>query len=329
MDIRTAAYELCKGLAAMPARKAIADLVTGLNNGSLSYNAEQQHAHILGYLMVSQETAQFASKPLPEYIEPLNPQQLKQLAGFHKAMTDMNAKCVSRLSNALPNCSATALSPYNRFKFNMPSDVDDVQIFPTKQLEDLVHAFHCHTQIDVAIQSSSAVPLTFSEPHYMQHIWKLEEDIEAGGALEAPPAIRYIDLEEHRDSQNRTFIRHIAAVSSIRASLSVLNQLIYQKLFADKLLMIDEDRIVKSGAYYLGTGGLTLVFQNANLFLLAQTDDIILSRNFASTTRKTELCRVEKLDPALGMLHIGEPRYVELRVIDENLNPYGLLFRSL
>lgn len=329
MEIRKAAYELCKELAHSPARSLITEVIRSLNNALLSYYAPQYHAQVIGYLMVSQERDRFANKPFPETILPLEDKQLNLLAGFQKKIFDLNQECVRPLTQALPNCTPKALSPYNRFDFKMPAKVEDVDIFPKGQLDTLTEAFHSHPQIEIAINSSSTRPVTFSEEHYMQYVWEFEEDIKVNGILKTPEALRDIEFHEHRDSQRRTFLRHIAAVTSIRASLSVLNQLIYQKLFDDKLMVIDENSIIESGSYYFQSGGFSAIFQNAGLLLLADTDDIILAKTLALSTPELKLCRIEKLDPILGLLHIGEPRYIELRAIDENLNPYSAMLRSL
>ncbi len=124
------------------------------------------------------------------------------------------------------------------------------------------------------------------------------------------------------------FFRHLGAILGLRASLSTLNQLIYTKIFSDKLLILDGDNIIKFGAYHFATGGANAVFLNAGLMFLVEVNDIIILRTNLLGQRVTKFCRVEALDPEIA-LDFGNPRYIELREIDESLNPYGLLFSDV
>jgi hypothetical protein len=329
MDIREAAYKLCKALAALPARTQIAEIIRSLHNTQLSYYGHRQYAQALGYLIINQQREELAARPLPIHVESLQEEKLKVIAGFHKQITDLNESCINTLTNALPNCTVQAVSPYNRFTYNPPAELSEVEIFPKEEAENLVSAFQSHPQIEIAINSASVIPATFSPEYYMQNVWNLEADIQTTGALKAPDDLERLDFRLRKDSPHRTFIRHIAAIASVRASLSVLNELIYQKIFDDKLLVIDETNTIKFGSYYLATGGCSVIYQDAGLLYFVDPYDIIMLKTILLGNPVTKLCRIELLDPSINLHHPGEPRYTELREIDQNLNPYGILFRTL
>lgn len=324
-NIRQAAYDLCKVISKDPARTQVADLIRSFRNTQLGYYGHRQYAQTLGYLIVNQEREQFERRPFPEHIEALRTDQLKVLMGFQNRVSELNKRCVRPLTEALPNCTFRALDPYNHLNYSPPDEIEDIEILTTEQTEGLVSAFNQHPKIAKALESSSGVPPTFSEEYYMQNTWGLEEDVTKAG-LEVPEQLQEMKFRAPKESANRRYLRHIAAVMSIRASLSVLNQLIYQKLFMDKLLVIDETNTIKSGPFYLGTGCSSVIFQHAGLLLLAEVGDIILLKRNVLGTPASKLCRVGLLDPYLPLLSPGEPRYAELREIDENLDPYGALF---
>lgn len=329
MEIRKAAFELCKTVGVSSGKKQIVDLMDSIRNTSLHYHGHELHAQALGYLLMHQKRTQLANKPIPLILEPLEDEKVKLLAGFHKKITELNERCVKPLTDALPSCTNKVLSPYNSFDLQPISEVAEIDIFAKKQADNLVEAFHNHPYIKNAIDSSSIIPITFSQEEYLEYTWRVENDIKASGALKRPQELEEILLRENQNSRNRTFLRHIAAVISLRASLSVLNELIYSKIFFDQLLCIDKNNTIRFGAYHTATGGSSVIFQHAGLMYLVETDDIIVLKTILIGNPVAKFCRVEMLDPHIPILDFGDPRYAELREIDENLNSYGILFDSL
>lgn len=331
MEIRKAAFELCKAVGISPAKKQIADLLGSIRNTSLDYHGHELHAQVLGYLLMHQKRTQFAEEPIGLKLESLDEDKVKLLAGFHQQLKDLNEKCVKPLIDALPNCTSKVLSPYNRFDLQSIPEFAEIDIFSKEQTDNLISAFHNHPQIKIAIDSASLIPTLamFPEESYLQHLWQIEDYIKESGALKIPERLDEIINREKQNSLDRIFSRHISAVLSLRASLSVLNELIYSKIFFDQLLCIDDDNIIKFGLYHFATGGCSVIFQNGGLIFLVETDDIIVLKTDIFGGIETRYCRVEKLDPHIPIIMPGEPRYAELREIDENLNPYGILFESL
>ena len=327
MEIRKATYELCKLISTLPERPKLANLISSMGNSQLGYYGHRQYAQVLGYLMVNQERANFDAKPFPEHIQPLPVETLKTLAGIHKRIVDLNQRCVKAITDKLPRCSFRVLSPYNRFAYVAPNDIPDLNILTDQQTNELVEAFQSHPKVAIALESSTSIPPTFSEEHYMQNVWALEEDIKKG-RLERPKELQELKFKVPKDAPRRIVVRHIAAVMSVRASLSVLNQLIYQKLFYDKLLVIDENNTIRFGSFHLESGCGSAIFQHAGLLYVMEVGDIVLLKTVLLHTPVSKLCRVEFLDPHIPLLDFGEPRYSELREVNENLDPYHALFHN-
>jgi hypothetical protein len=329
MTIRKAAFELCKAVGISPAKKQIADLIGSIRNTSLHYHGHELHAQVLGYLLMHQKRTKFAEEPIALKLEALDEDKVKLLAGFHRQVTDLNERCVKPLVDSKPNCTYKVLSPYNHFDLEPIPEIIEIDIFAKEQTDNLVNAFHSHPQIKIAIDTASVIPATFSPEHYIQHILEIEDAIKGAGALERPQEFVEIIERQHPSSPNRIYIRHLVALTSLRASLSILNELLYSKIFFDQLLNIDENNTIKFGSYHYATGGSSVIFQNGGLIFLVETDDIIVLRTNLLGEIATKFCRVEKLDPHIPIIMPGEPRYAELREIDENLNPYGIMFDSL
>ena len=331
MEIRRAAFELCKSVGASAGKKQIADLIDSIRNTSLHYHGHEIHAQAAGYLLMHQKRADFAQEPTSLQLEPLEEDKVKIFAGLHRQITELNKHCVKPLTDALPNCTSEVLSPYNRLDLQPMPEVTEIDIFAKEQTDNLIDAFQSHPHIKIAIDNTN-LPLNvlmFPPEHYMENLWRLEEEIKAAGALERPEKFMEIVQREKSNSPRRAFLKHLAAVLSVRASLSVLNQLIYTKFFSDQLPSIDDTNLISFGSYHFSTGGSSVVFQNGGLIFLVETDDIIVLKTNIFGEIETKFCRVEKLDPHIPIIMPGEPRYAELRDIDENLNPYGILFASL
>lgn len=69
-----------------------------------------------------------------------------------------------------------------------------------------------------------------------------------------------------------------------------------------------------------------MVFQLGGIFLIMEPNDIILANIVALPSSPLQLCRVERYEMPFPP---GEPAYVELRAIDENLNPFASLARHI
>lgn len=328
MSIRDEAYGLCKAIGISPARKLVHDLILSLKNGMLEYYGHEEHAQFLGYLMVDQERARFAEGPHPLQIPPLKDEQRQLLAAIHNRIVQLNKQCVSPLVDALPLC-AKAVDPYNLYDYKVPSEFIEIDLLKPEDTSSLVRSFHAHSQIATVIESSKAVSSDITEDGYKDDVLKMTNELYGEGPLKTSEWLDRIFHYESKTSPYRTFVRHLAALASIRESLRTLNQLIRQKISFDKLAKLDEDNIITHGPYVLSTAGIPIVYQNAGYMFVAEKDDLILAKNMALTSRPLQLWRIEKLDPAIIAFPPGEPRYVELRAIDENLNPYGSLVRGL
>jgi hypothetical protein len=324
MSIRSAAYDLCKGLWDAPCRKQINELILGLKDGLLHYYGHHEYAQLLGYLMVDQERARFETGPHPTKIFPLRDDQRQLLAAAHNQIVELNRQCAAPLIESLPKC-AKAINPYNKYNYNTPTAFIECDFLSPESVNKMANAFQGHPQITIARESSAAIPDEVTEEIYTEDVWKMREEFVSAGPLKYPDWLKKVLNTQSETSRYRTYLRHLAALTSIRESLATLNQLIYQKIFYERLLVLDEEYIIKGGPYVLGTGGISLVFQFAGIFYLMEPHDIILAKLVALPSEPLESCRVETFHMPFPP---GEPAYVELRVIDENLNPFGALVKG-
>lgn len=326
MSIRDDAYQLCRAVGNTSSRKRVAEIISSLDQGGdLGYYGHRQYAQILGYLAVEQKRTELMEGPFPKSIMTLQEEDRKLLEGIHNKLVSLNEQCVAPLTSAMPKC-ALAVNPYNHISYTPSSDVIESDLLPLEVIEAMASSFHNHPQIAKAIESSGIISEEFSPQEYAQRVIDMREEFIKAGACETPQWLTNTTLFQKEDSPQRTFIRHIAALVSVRESLGTLNQLIYQKILSDQLVELDDDHIIKMVGYG-SNGGIAIIYQNAGLLVLTEVSDLIYVNFRLWESQIKELCRVDYLEDI--MADFGEPQYVELRVVDENLNPYGRLLDRL
>lgn len=328
MNIRDAAFQLCKAVSGTLSRKQITDLNDKIHNGMVIHFGDQEHAQFLGYLMVNQERARYAEGPYPFNFPGLEDEQQQLLAAAHSRFTELNAQCVAPLAEALPN-TIRAINPYSRYNYKTPTEFVEIDLLTDENISNMASSFHGHPQIAIAIESSRILSPHITAEVYHNDVLKMVGELEKEGPLKTPEWLRRVCRAEKHDSPHRTYIRHLAALASIRESLRTLDQLVFQKIFSEKLVVLDDDRIIAYGPYVSGTDSMAIIFQNAGLALFLSEDDIILAQLMALSSASPQLCKVEKLDPQIFHFPPGNPRYIEVRAIDEHLNPYGALVEGL
>jgi hypothetical protein len=132
-----------------------------------------------------------------------------------------------------------------------------------------------------------------------------------------------------RSGSEQMHTRLMLSLLCVRESLRNMNQLIFQSAVFDRLIKLDSSNLIDlSPTYSNGSGfGLGVVFYNGNFdFLHASTFNSlnrILLIEGAYGMDGNRLARFEAYSGSLGASHGAN--YTELRLLDDNLNPYPFL----
>ena len=128
------------------------------------------------------------------------------------------------------------------------------------------------------------------------------------------------------DSLDYWSMKFIFALTSVRASLGILNELIFQALHNTKLPVLDDNNIIKviNAVTTLSGAGFLLKCQLRFQGKLGEYGLILIKKKIYG--RELDLCRVEAYtvseEPGFG-----EIVDFSIRDIDENLNPYYELLK--
>jgi hypothetical protein len=281
----------------------------------------------LGLLLYDQNLMRFKEGTPREVVNTWGERERQIFFGVHDEVFRLNQICMAPLSAELPHC-ADAANPYKEYSHTGTADAATHFLFSNEDAEDMGRAFHKHPAFDLALSHLSELKENPPNIDYQGVVPSFDSQL-----IEARPRrdVKWAEplgRTKGPDRYEGWVLWHVAALVCLRNSLANLNQLIYQAVFADRLTELGEDDIIKFEGSYTNSGmGLSLMYirRSADAFMIEPTDLILVSTRTGFGPLDKQLFRVEtQHDPSWGS---GEPAYVELRRVDENLNAYGRLLR--
>lgn len=339
MSIRGAVYELCKSVKQSGHRNPIADLLlglqvskpsaTGVDRSMLGYYARKQYLHILGYLLIDQHRERFeeneiAHQPIP----PLEAGERNLLAGVHNEITELGQRCIEPLMKAIPQC-ALAVNPYSRILYGkFESDTSD-RLLDKTLAASLVSKFHHHPGIGEALSTLEWLGEEINEEHYVSDVVRNEDYILKKGPLTSPDEF-YSLRERGPDTPQKIHNRHMVAIMCVRDSLYNINQLLYQAILTNKLMVFDEENVIDLGPRVVHSSGMgvSLAFQPTRFsmldYLMLDKKQIVLLAGSLLNMEENLLMRIEALEEEFFGAY-GKVYLVEMRRLDEHLNSFPSL----
>lgn len=329
MSIRSDAYSICKTVWNSPSRGRLKSLIGKLNASDFGYLARGQHAQILGFLIIDKKQTDLEKVLHPLRIVPLESEELVLLSKAHKQIVQLNIKCIATLSADLPQC-VRAVDPYGRFEYEEPCGVPEGDILTAEAIEEMAASFHKHPAMKVALQSILPATRNMTESKYVESMLKFNEILIKAGVFKAPDDFTNIIFSQAKDSLQRTIARHIIALTCIRASLSTLDQLIYQAILNNKLPLLNENNIIEIGpvSNNLAGNGLSILYQPSAQLFIADICDLVLVKSEHLDMPLGQLWQVEGLHHEYSQ-EFGHTEELILREVDENLNPFGPLLEQI
>lgn len=328
MSIKSDAYSLCKTAWKSPLRDRIRTLIATLNQGQIGYLGRHQYVQALGYLMADKKRAEL-EKTGSLRIEPMGSNEVVLLSSLHKQLVLLNEKCVGAISPKIQQC-IKAIDPYNRFNFQMPSDISGQDILDKDAVAVIAGSFSKHPAMDIAATSMSAATQHMTEDQYIQAVLNFDMNLMKAGVFKVPEDLAAVIYSQSKDSPSRMLVRQIAALTCIRASLSTLDQLVYQAVLNDKLPLLGDNNIIEIGnlSNNLVGRGLSVIYQPGQEAQFVSVWDLALVRVPSLHMASAQLWRVEAVHLEYSQ-DFGTSSEVKLREIDDNLNPYRALLQHM
>jgi hypothetical protein len=264
----------------------------------------------------------------PLHIIPLKDEERILLSKAHKNIVQLNIRCIAPLATELPQC-IEAIDPYRKFKYELP-ETPDGDILSEEVLVKMASSFYEHPAIKAAIQSVKSSAIKMTEDKYVEAVSIFYDTIIKAGAYDAPNDIINIMFGQSKNSLQRTIARRITALTCIKASLSVLDQLVYQAILSNKLPLLDQNNIIEIGqmSNNLVSNGLSLLYQLGEQLFMVNVCDIVLVKIETPGLPLGQLWHVEAVHHEYSQ-EFGSSEDLTLREVDENLNPFGHLLEHM
>jgi hypothetical protein len=338
MSLRSVTYELCKKVWSSKHRTEIKALIWSLNTAteeqiksgnhrsSFGLVARQFRAQALGYLVVNRDRDKIAKDYPPlRWTSGLTHEEICLLAGTHKQLAQLDQVCLSPLTEKNPQF-IPAVDPYHRFGYQLPDEVTEVDLFTNKDKNALANNFSQHPAFKIIFESMEIAKKSMPEDQLIKAANGLEVKLLQSGPLHTPKDLDYLANIPEVNAPERITFRFFSALLCLRASIDILNELIYQAILVDKLPVFSEKNVIDYETVTAHLGG-------TGISLLCQPDDIVMDLGLAlikdpSFKLPVDLCRIEAIKVEASN-EFGDVAYVLLRQIDEYLNPYSHLLKQI
>ncbi len=327
-----AAYALTREIERAPGRAQLGELLRKLSMGmhSVGYFGRERHAQLHGYLIVDQEHERFAEQSMPVRVQPLTNEQRIPLRLAHQELCALNHACVQSVVEQFPEW-AQALDPYGFLEVLPPVEPvfdDSYLILSPESISKVAGAFASHFSFPI-LAEVDPVPTT---EYVLQDVQRLESELEYWGAMDSPPFVEAFKKRCPPGLPIRRAFRVVEAIVCLRASLRVLNQLIFQKLKADKLPCLSDQEIFAVPLISMhDTGrGMSIVFQPWLLEHHLQDGELLIVEEIDRYTLSSQkLYLVDRASKAAlfsAFSEDGATGYCTLRPVDENLCPFKVMW---
>jgi len=333
--IKEFAYSLCKKVMATPQRETIRQVVRDItqvsaeskDRSSFGYFVDNyMHQQILGYLVADRDKSKFEkSFPPLSFSDTLTEDERLLFSGVHKEILKLNLACLTTVSKKLPPYYMGALEPYTRFGYSIPSNAVEIDLFSLDDVNQMAELFAEHPAF-LAIERSQQIIDKISSNTLLELVLKFNQLFSSAGPFGVPKELERISFFSE-DSEARLTYRHLSALISLRASLSVLDELIFQAILSNKLPVLDDTNIVymqpvTSNIVGLGFSAAYQIDEQTFRF----SPGLILVKS-TQPEFSFDLCHIEYQEVAISEDY-GDIGNIQLRVIDSDLNLYSNLLKT-
>lgn len=339
MSIKKEAYLLCKEIQKLSFREEIRNLINDLNKctdktigtekdrSRFGSYAKRQMAQFMGYLIVDKKRGIIEnSNMLKVPVISDNERELLKKSNF--LINYICKICVSRVIEFIPNL-AEILDPYIRFSY--PSyDIDIEEIIDIKYLQPLKVAFNENILIKNIYNTPIELSRKIDSKKYLGAVLGFTKKIYDCDVNESPREFDDLVFKNIVGSNEYILSKLLFSIMCIREILLVIAQMIYQAILNEKLFVLDNNNVFnisEQNAHLIGNG-ITLLSQPRGNEIFCNPRDLILLKIELNNYKIDTLCLIQKIVLTIKK-DFGETQEFSLRVLDDDLNPFNNLLKSL
>ena len=334
MTLKQSAYGLTTAINKAEDRVKLRDLIHSLNRvdeqrdrSNFGYLARKQHLQFLGFLLVDfqRSTNPKASLlPIPE----IDLSEIELLVAAHESFMELSNACLAPVANLLPN-PLILVDTYTRYGYKSGGYSKEINLLTEPALQQVVESFHNHPAIGLLIESVTnliAHDQAFDFDGNRNLILQLEKELKLVGPTKTPDILHKMFLSGRQSEVYRHSYNIMSSILSIKNSLDVLRQLLFQAVLMDKLPVLNNENVfdVSGGRTNLARYHVSS-FQIDHQIWFVQPTEVVFANINADAYQIKDLCLMGAMQMSLS-IETGNTMSAEFWELDGNLNPYpGLL----
>lgn len=338
MSINYELFAICKTIWKIELREQIKSLIKSLNSlceedinsnrdrTMLSQIARKQNAQFLGYIL-AHERREEIEKNINLSVAALLPDEYELLCKAHCIIKYLNNQLVQSLVKDIPSLSGV-LNPYCIFSdkehdFNI-RELVDVSIF-----DSIIKSFRTIPSYLALKKVPLNISAKINEDGYINGALEFIRRIEERGVHEIPEDFHELRNASLMNTPERIVQMLFFSVMALRKTISNIDQIIFQAFIQEKLVVLNEENIINivhNNTNMIGRG-LTILIQPTYNEFTTHPGEIILVKFQMKDYKIDKMCFVEGIKSRF-LNENGDTIEFNLRVLDDNLNPFFGLFRQ-
>jgi hypothetical protein len=321
MSILDTTYRLYEKIWNSPNREEVRKVVDKLQSSKRGLGNKIYPTPILGLLVYTQQGFTLGGINPEGELGSWSERELKILFGVHKQILQLNQQCLSPLAAGLPK-TLSVVNPYTYYPYAISTDGFEELLFNNEDAEEIIGSFHTHPAFGIALENISEIGQP-KDINYGRTILRLENEMTEAGPGNDPGWVEDFKRAKRINDPSLLRFRHASALLCLRDSLANLDQLIYQAIYQDEPIHIDQSLTIDYTWTHAGGGiGMWLMYLPIGIFIFIDPGDVVQISTGKNGFKK-ELFRIE----THHLSTMDAPGILIMRMIDENLNAYRDLIR--
>jgi hypothetical protein len=318
MTIKEACIAITKEIKKLPFRKKLIEFSKTDKGNLLLLSSKNVNAQFLGVLLYDSQ------------FHELTPEEKEMFIKINNFFFKFNEMCIEPIVKKNKDLKQS-LNPYSLFNYSIVKVQPEIdQCFNSLDLNPLIQAIY-ESSITQSILSFLEKPAKIKSDKLLSALVEFDRRIKIIGIHDTPK-----DLENHY-FQSRSMINpstismnFILNILCLHEVIGIVNQLIFQALLSEHLIVLNENNIFDIPEYnkHVIGKGITLVIQPIKDELTSNAGDIIFYDIPLNGANDKGLGLIDSLNIASSQ---EEGTYVKfgIRGLDDNLNPYFGIIKNL
>lgn len=288
---------------------------------NFEYVARNQRAQFGGFLAVDDNRHLLNSDNNPFKISALPTDVRKWMEIGHNDILHFNDACVATLGTKFEVCKF-ALDPYKRFKINFTKKPDLSGLIDNNLIVQASLAFKESKPVKRLLEKHPIGLEKLNPEQMFAAVNFLKNHLIAAGVNKTPDDIAQV-IRDNRQTPENNYGKFLLDLVSALSMLEIANQLFYQAVIHETLLVLNEDNIIDVGAesgHFLGKGIEIECQMTSELFFDAVSSVVLVDFEIQNFKRHN-FCSIESESISFSQEQ-GNSAKLKMRFLDDDLNPY-------